>query len=119
MALKISQAFERCNKNAVNLLCKLAVKGGGVELANNSMYTAEAFVNEWNSGGKKFLEDYWRDSANTPTKTLSKEDKAALGDAMDATDEEDLADEADNSRELFHGKHEWIPTNYLGYVVEW
>ena len=113
---KVSQAFERCNKSVVNLLVQLAK--GDVELADKSKYTAADFVKEWTNGGKKFIEDYWRDSANTPTKTLSKDDKAALGDAMDTTDADDVDDAADNDRELYQGKHEWIPTNYLGYVVE-
>jgi hypothetical protein len=31
-------------------------------------------------------------------------------------DDEDIEDA---NREMFRGKHEWFPTNYLGYVVEW
>lgn len=105
--VKTTIAFDRCNRNVTRMLW-LLLKYEGITVGPGTQFTAADFVKEWNQGGKKFLEQYWRDSANTPTKT------AVIKDAE--LDDDD--DTADAERELFQGKHEWIPTNMLGYIVE-
>jgi hypothetical protein len=110
---KLHSAFLQAGQNVVNLLSKL--QKGGIDLQGGSTYTAQQFAADWDSGGKQFLEAYWRDSANTTVhSSTAAELRAVLGD-------EELGDQEaqDLNRELFQGKHEWIPTNYLGYVVEW
>lgn len=102
--MRLTAAFEACERSVVRLLYKLwAEKSVAI---GSGTYTAADFANEWTQGGKKYLEDKWRDSANAPTGRIVGEDMTA----------EDV--EPDGERELFQGKHEWIPTNMLGYVVE-
>jgi hypothetical protein len=114
-SLKTTIAFDECNRNVTRMLW-LLMKYEGITLGPSSQFTANDFVKEWKSGGKKFLEQHWRDPANTPTKTLAIND-SELDDMTDATDDAD-DDTEDAKRELFQGKHEWIPTNMLGYIVE-
>jgi hypothetical protein len=112
MPPQLPSAFLAANQSAVNLFTKL--QKGGVQLKGGKTYTAEQFVKEWPAGGKKFLETHWRDAANTAVHPSTAEDRAELAAAgIDDEGADDL------ERELFQGKHEWIPTNYLGYVVEW
>jgi len=73
-------------------------------------YSRDAFVEDWKNGGKQKCETKWRDEAFAKTKPqVIDEDLADFYDEL-----EDVAD----SDELISGKHEWIPTNMLGYVVE-
>jgi hypothetical protein len=112
MPPQLPSAFLEANQSAVNLFTKL--QKGGVQLKNGSTYTSEQFVKEWSAGGKKFLETHWRDSANTPVHALSAADRKEMAAA--GLDDEGIEDV---NREMMQGKHEWIPTNFLGYVVEW
>jgi hypothetical protein len=112
MPPQLPTAFLQCNQSAVNLFSKL--QKGGVQLPGGKTYTSEQFVKEWPAGGKKFLETHWRDTANVavhPSSAADRAEMAALG-----MDDEGIDDV---NREVFQGKHEWIPTNFLGYVVEW
>jgi hypothetical protein len=72
-------------------------------------YTIQQFVHDWTNGGKQFCENKWRTDAFSPTKpqVAGERDFYAQFD-----------DDEDTEVELFHGQHEWIPTNMLGYVVE-
>lgn len=112
MPPQIANAFLQSNQSAIRLFTKL--QQGGVALKNGTTYTSADFVREWNGGGKKFLETHWRDAANTAAHAISAADRAEM---RAAGLEDDAAD--DSAREMMQGKHEWIPTNFLGYVVEW
>jgi hypothetical protein len=98
--MKLQLAFSQCQNNVVNLLMKLY--RGGVQLPGGDLYTPDEFAEEWPLGGKKYLERFWRDPANKPT-----------GHFYSGEDAED-----DTVRELWQGKHEWIPTDMLGYIIE-
>lgn len=109
MPRNIAAAFDRANRNAVRLLMLLLDRG--VDLGNGRTYTGQDFVREWKQGGKEFLEGQWRDTANVPTRSAqSLRETSALFDDGDADPVE--------WTEMMQGKHEWIPTNMLGYVVE-
>ena len=98
--MNLQIALSLCQSNVVNLLVKLY--GGGVRLPDGSIYTPSEFAEEWEVGGKKILERYWRDPANKPTGHLYSGEDA----------------DQDTLREMWQGKHEWIPTDMLGYVIE-
>jgi hypothetical protein len=74
-------------------------------------FTAQHFAKEWNGGGKKLIEQHWRDTANQPT---GHDAPTPDYDPSDDVEDRDTYYE----REFMQGKHEWIPTNMLGYVVE-
>jgi len=99
-------AYDQCNKSMALLVSKLC--GLGVTLTDGSNYTGQDFSNDWsNNGGKKWLEQAWRDKANCTTGHNN----------VEAVDDE--SDEIVYSgAEIYQGKHEWIPTDILGYVVE-
>jgi hypothetical protein len=98
--MQLQFAFSLCQNNVVNLLTKLYA--GGVRLPSGDRYTASDFAKEWELGGKKFIENKWRDPANKSTGHFIS----------------DEGSDEDTVREMWQGKHEWIPTNMLGYIIE-
>jgi hypothetical protein len=112
MPPQLASAFLQCNQNAINLFARL--QKGGVQLKNGKTYSTAQFVKEWSAGGKTFLESHWRDPANTAVHAMTAEDRREMKSA--GMDDDGTADAA---REMYQGKHEWIPTNLLGYVAEW
>lgn len=105
--MSLEAAFTACERNVFKLLCKLFE--GGVQIGAGSTYTVGDFSRDFNPKGKKLVEGYWRDPANTPTGHDIRTVEEVEGD--EEPDE-------DSSREMWQGKHEWIPTNMLSYVVE-
>lgn len=85
----------------------LRLFNGGVLLPNGSTYSGQHFVSDWSRGGKQYIEGKWRDAANTPTGHLFPSDD---GEGNISYDEENI--------EEYRGKHEWVPTNMLAYVLE-
>jgi hypothetical protein len=114
MPKNIAAAFDRANRNVMRFVTLLL--NGGIEVGGE-MYTGQDFVREWTQGGKKFLEDHWRDTANTATRTRLTQ--AAQDEFWEGQYEaDDVTDACHQWAERWQGKHEWIPTNMLGYVVE-
>jgi hypothetical protein len=84
---------------------------GGAQLSNGQTLTSTAFFEEWTRGGKQQFETLWRDHAGARTgHMIPKEDLDPSADEGD--------DDPEYVDERFTGKHEWIPTNMVGYVIE-
>jgi hypothetical protein len=88
------------------------IDGNGIRMKTGPDFTGETFVAEFPQGGKDHIEDMWRVASKTAT-----------GHSAPTVEYEGESSSADRDnmyeKELFHGQHEWIPTNMVGYVVEW
>lgn len=127
----LKKPTKKKKKHTGVLLTKLALsleksKGGGVisllvKLLDGKTITVGAdtftladFASEWKAGGKDAVEGDWRDSANTRTGG-----QAPIA-SYDPAYSEVVGNDGDDQYEIEirSGKHEWIPTNMLAYVVE-
>lgn len=92
--------------------CSHLIRGQSIPLDNGATFTGKTLREEFNRGGKDHLQTKWRVSANTHTghsaPTIEYEGEASGADRDSMYEEE-----------FFHGQHEWIPTNMLGYVIDW
>ncbi len=86
------------------------ITGNSIQTSGGT-FTAQDFAKEWKGGGKKLIEQHWRDTANQST---GHDAPTAEYDPSDDVEDRDAYYE----QEFMQGKHEWIPTNMLGYVVE-
>lgn len=107
----LETALKMNGNRLVPMLRKLAVEAKVSCLSGGKYvdYTIQQFVDDWDNGGKQFCETKWRTDAFSLTrpKVPGNSDFYAIFD-----------DDEEDEPELFHGEHEWIPTNMLGYVVE-
>ena len=98
------------NGQGVVYMLNHLIQGNNIQTSKGT-FTAKDFAKEWNSGGKKLIEQHWRDGANQST---GHDAPTAEYDPSDDVEDRDAYYE----QEFMQGKHEWIPTNMLGYVVE-
>jgi hypothetical protein len=105
------QAEKASNGGLISLLVKL-IGGKTISLASGNSFGINEFAKEWSSGGKMAVESDWRDTANVQT--------GHSAPVLDYDPEYSETGDGDDQYEIEFrsGKHEWIPTNMLGYVIE-
>ena len=105
------QAEKAGNGGLVSLLVKL-IEGKTISLASGNSFGIQEFSKEWFNGGKMAVEGDWRDTANVQT--------GHSAPVLDYDPEYCETGDGDDQYEIEFrsGKHEWIPTNILGYVIE-
>jgi hypothetical protein len=119
MSIDVLNLALAMNGNSVTALLVKLFKDGQYHCVNakgkGPVYFLQDFIVDWKKGGKEVCERHWRDKANTNARPLMKD--ADLDSEFDFLGS-DQEDKEEAKKELISGKHEWIPTNMLAYVIE-